>query len=193
MAFHGARLISASPLEGDWPKKSLPEVLFAGKSNVGKSSLINALCDSGKLAYVGKKPGRTRTLNFYETEERIRLVDAPGYGYAQRDRKRLNEFSGMMEAYFRRESCRAALVLLDARRELCEEDRQMKELADHYGLKLLLVLTKTDQLSAQQRKTLPARRAEEYGVRDAQVIWTSSVTKQGIEGLYQRILSLCRR
>ena len=192
MPFKNPRVVATSPDPAYWPAEDRPEFLFAGKSNVGKSSLINALCGTKKLAYVGQTPGKTRMLNFYEVNEGIRLVDAPGYGYQKTDPKRNIDFGTLMERYFdlRSELCHGILLLMDCRRDVSEDDFLMKQLADEYEIPLLVILTKTDKLNTTEKNRRPKQVADELGITPSNVLITSSQKKDGVEQVLKRILAL---
>ncbi|MBQ1505412.1 MAG: YihA family ribosome biogenesis GTP-binding protein [Erysipelotrichales bacterium] len=192
MPFKNPRVVATSPDPAYWPAEDCPEFLFAGKSNVGKSSLINALCGTKKLAYVGQTPGKTRMLNFYEVNEGIRLVDAPGYGYQKTDPKRNIDFGTLMERYFdlRSDLCRGILLLMDCRRDVSEDDFLMKQLADEYEIPLLVILTKTDKLNTTEKNRRPKQVADVLGITPSNVLITSSQKKDGVEQVLKRILAL---
>lgn len=192
MPFKNPRVVATSPDPAYWPAADLPEFLFAGKSNVGKSSLINALCGTKKLAYVGQTPGKTRMLNFYEVNEGIRLVDAPGYGYQKTDPKRNIDFGTLMERYFdlRSNLCKGILLLMDCRRDVSEDDRLMKQLADEFDIPLLVILTKTDKLNTTEKKRKPALVAKDLGIAESRVLLTSSAKKEGTDQVMQRMLAM---
>ena len=97
MQFQKAELVISAPDRRSWPDTHLPEIVLAGRSNVGKSSFINAMCGRKKLAYVGSTPGKTRLLNFFNLDDRYMLVDVPGYGYANISKQQLLQFGRMME------------------------------------------------------------------------------------------------
>ena len=191
MAYFDCREVITTGNSTQWPKDDQPEVLLVGRSNTGKSSLINTLTNRKNLAYVGKTPGKTRLLNFYEMTTGFRLVDSPGYGYAENDRKRLNDFSTLMEDYLDlRKNCKGILLLVDSRREMREDEDLIIELAKHYKLPFLIVLTKIDKLNLNQAKMIPAKISKQTGISAGRIILTSSATKFGIENLISRITSL---
>ncbi len=191
MAYFDCRNVITTGNSTQWPKDDQPEVLLVGRSNTGKSSLINTLTNRKNLAYVGKTPGKTRLLNFYEMTSGFRLVDSPGYGYAENDRKRLNDFSTLMEDYLaQRKNCKGILLLVDSRREMREDEGLIIELAKHYQLTFLIVLTKVDKLNLNQAKTIPEKISKQTGISAGRIVLTSSETKFGIENLIARINSL---
>ena len=155
-----------------------PEIAFAGRSNVGKSSAINALVGRKKLARISKTPGRTQTINFYELGEEARMVDLPGYGYARVARSLRAQWAELVGAYLRSRgnTLVGVVVLMDARHPLTELDAQLLEWLA--GKRLLVLLSKADKLSrADQRATLQQVRTR----LQPQVRLFSSVTRQGVE------------
>jgi GTP-binding protein len=171
-----------------------PEVAFAGRSNVGKSSLINVLTGHHALARASGQPGRTRQLNFFDLGGRLMLVDMPGYGYAQASREIKSDWQGLMFTYLRaRPELRRVMLLLDARIELKEADRAVMGLLDRAAVTFQLVLTKTDGV-----KPLPLTRkreeadalARKHPAAYPQVIATSSETGAGIPELRAAIAEL---
>ena len=124
--FKNTRFIKSLPSIKLKEDDKLKEVLFVGRSNVGKSSLLNCLCDNKNLAFVSSKPGHTKLLNFYNVDQKFYLVDAPGYGYSKSNISEINLFSEMMEDYFSNTFNLALVVfLLDSRRKLNEDDLQL--------------------------------------------------------------------
>ena len=127
------------------------EVIFCGRSNAGKSSLINKLCGQNKLARVSSTPGKTTTINFFTCEGDILLVDLPGYGFARRSGTELLRWSSLMEAYFSGgRNIVLALILLDSRHEPSEDDLDMIDYFNRFGIEYWAVLTKTDKLNKTQ-------------------------------------------
>ena len=148
-----ARLIISAALPSQFPETDGYEIVMAGKSNVGKSTLINAITNRKRLAYVGQRPGKTRLVNFYYINEDLILVDVPGYGFANRSRIEQENYAVLMEAYFtERTQKRAMILVLDARRELSEDDEMMLNLAKDLKLPCIVVLSKTDKLSFSKMK-----------------------------------------
>jgi GTP-binding protein len=164
-----------------------PEVAFAGRSNVGKSSLLNALTGRNALARVSVTPGRTRQLNFFDLGERLTLVDMPGYGYARAGKAVKQDWQGMMFEYLRgRPTLRRVMLLLDARIELKEADTAVMDLLDRAAVTFQLVLTKADGVkpAALERKLAEVRAlARRHPAAHPEVVVTSSETGQGIAEL----------
>jgi GTP-binding protein len=169
------------------PPAAGAEVAFAGRSNVGKSSLLNALTGHHALARVSVTPGRTRQLNFFDLGGRLTLVDMPGYGYARAGRAVKQDWQGLMFDYLRgRPTLRRVMLLLDARIELKEADTAVMELLDRAAVTFQLVLTKADGVKpdALARKLAEVNAlARRNPAAHPDVVVTSSETGQGIEAL----------
>ncbi len=168
-----------------------PEVVFSGKSNVGKSSMINRLIGRKSLARVSSAPGKTASINFYDCGF-FRLVDLPGYGYAKVSRQDKEHWSELVNGFFREKRNIALVVqLIDARREPSEGDEQMLEYITHSRLPFIVAYTKTDKLKNTQ---LEKRRNEaplELGICGAKAVFTSAENSMGIDELKQEILNAC--
>jgi len=176
--FQNAVFLRAAARPADLPPPGPPEIAFAGRSNVGKSSAINALAGRKGLARVSKTPGRTQTVNFYGVEELARLVDLPGYGYARVPREMRAQWRSLVGAYLQSaRSLVALVVLMDARHPLMPLDLELVEWLAHAPQ--IVVLTKADKLSRQAQAS--ALRDVRSRVRKAPVILFSSVTRQGVE------------
>lgn len=149
--------IVASDLEqiavrpSQYPPEDLVEIAFAGRSNVGKSSLLNLITGRKKLAYVSGSPGKTRTINFYRINDDFRIVDLPGYGYARVSKKVSEGWGEMMENYLEsRPNLLTVVQLVDIRHEPSRQDVTMHEYLEHYGLAHIVVATKADKVSRNQ-------------------------------------------
>ncbi len=179
--FHGAQRLDQLPPIG------LPEVAFAGRSNVGKSSLLNALTRRNALARVSATPGRTKQLNFFNLADRLTLVDMPGYGYAQAAKSVKEDWQGLMFAYLRgRPSLKRVFLLLDARIEVKASDEAVMELFDRAAILFQIVLTKADQVkpAVLARKLAEAAAlARKHPAALHLVLATSSETGAGIPEL----------
>ena len=178
------------------PRPVLPEVAFAGRSNVGKSSLLNALTGRRALARVSITPGRTRQLNFFELGGRLALVDMPGYGYAKAGKALLADWQGLMFDYLRgRPGLVRVLLLLDARIEIKASDLQVMDLLDRAAVTFQIVLTKIDALgpTALARKLEEVRHlARAHPAAHPEVMPTSSETGAGIAELRAALAALAR-
>ncbi len=138
--------VAAQPKQ--YPTPDIPEVAFAGRSNVGKSSLLNLLTNRKSLARVSGNPGKTRTINFYRINDTFRIVDLPGYGYAKVSKSESESWGKMMETYLEgRENLVKVVQLVDIRHEPSAQDKQMYEYLRYYGLDGIVVATKADKIS----------------------------------------------
>jgi len=177
---------------GGWrPDTALPEVAFAGRSNVGKSSLINALVRRKALARVSKTPGRTREIHFFGINDAFTLVDLPGYGYAKISKERQAEWRPLIEGYLRgAPALRGVVQLLDVRRDPTDDDLQMFDLLADIGLPTLVCVTKVDKLSKGAAAKAVESLALRLGLDPAQMIAFSSVTGAGRDELAEAVMSL---
>ena len=176
------------------PPPSGPEVAFAGRSNVGKSSLLNALTGRNALARTSNQPGRTRQLNFFDLGGRLTLVDMPGYGYAQAARDVKEDWQGLMFEYLRgRPTLRRIALLLDARIEVKETDRQVMDLLDKAAVTFQIVLTKIDSVKPQAlaaKQAEAAALARKHPAAYPEIVSTSSETGAGIDVLRAALAEL---
>ena len=176
------------------PDPSVPEVAFAGRSNVGKSSLLNRLANRTGLARTSNTPGRTQELNFFEVGEpvRFRLVDMPGYGFAKAPRDVAKKWRQLVNDYLRgRAVLKRTLVLVDSRHGLKEIDRELMTMLDGAAVGYNLVLTKADKVKASELAEVEARTAAEARAHPAahpQIIVTSSETGLGIDRLRRAVV-----
>ena len=180
----------ASP-NGWRPETTLPEVAFAGRSNVGKSSLINSLLRRSKAARVSNTPGRTREINFFKVNDQFVLVDLPGYGYARISKDRKAEWKPMIEGYLRNSpNLRGIVQLLDVRHDPTKDDIQMLDFLATVGVPTMVVMTKTDKLSKAQAAERIATISASLGLESDQVIPFSSVTGAGRDDLAESVVAL---
>lgn len=148
------RFLKSAFHEDHYPPPDKPEVAFAGRSNVGKSSLINVLVARKKLARTSSKPGRTQAINFFDLDSRLYLVDLPGYGFARVPLEVKKSWGSMVETYLRkRPNLRAVVVILDIRRDPSTGDMDLLNWLKRYGIDSILILTKADKLSRNQSLT----------------------------------------
>jgi len=181
----------------DWlPKVTLPEVAFAGRSNVGKSSLINALTGRKKLARTSNTPGRTQQLNFFNVGDIFHLVDMPGYGYAKVSKSKIKNWTKVLENYLKgRVSLRLALVLVDSRHGLKDTDTEMMDLLNKAAVPYRVILTKCDKAKKDELgKTIDAieRALKKNPAAYPSPHVTSSDKKIGLDDLRQIILDACQ-
>ena len=177
---------------GGWrPEAGLPEIAFAGRSNVGKSSLLNRLVHRKKFARVSNTPGRTREINFFKVNDRFVLVDLPGYGYARISKERRAEWKPLIESYLRgSQELRGIVQLLDVRHEPTADDRRMLDFLGELGIPAVVVLTKIDKLAPPQRASRIAELASELSLDDDQLIPFSAVTGDGRNDLAEAVEAL---
>ena len=173
------------------PESSLPEVAFAGRSNVGKSSLLNALVRRKSFARVSRTPGRTREINFFRINNSFVLVDFPGYGYARISKEKKAEWRPMIESYLRRTTqLRGIVLLLDIRREPSEDDRAMLDFLAELEVPTIVALTKSDKLSKAAAHERTSGIARSLALEGDQVIQFSAHTGEGRVELLEAITDL---
>ena len=171
----------------------LPEIAFIGRSNVGKSSLINSLVNC-KIAITSKTPGRTRQLNFFELGKRLSIVDMPGYGYAKVGKKQVANWEKLSYQYFAsRINLKRVFVLIDARRNIGEKDKEIINIFDSLAVSYQLVLTKTDQLKPQQLEAVIQKlenESKKFPALHPTILATSSINKKGVLELRKAIVEI---
>jgi GTP-binding protein len=183
-AFSKVEFLVSAGLTGGLPPEDLPELAFAGRSNVGKSSAINALTRRKRLAFVSKTPGRTQTINFFGLGSRGRLVDLPGYGYARVPQAVRAEWDQLVGGYLgSRQGLAGVVVLMDARHPFTSHDEYLLEWLRPVAQRLLVLLSKSDKLSRQERmKVLQKTRARlAGGAHNAEARLFSSLSGEGVE------------
>lgn len=174
------------------PDNDKPEIAFAGKSNVGKSSLINSLMNRKSLARISSQPGKTQTINFYNINDAMYLTDLPGYGYAKVSQKEKEKWGKMIENYLHTShNLKAVFLLIDIRHDPSANDRQMYEWILHNGYEPIIIATKLDKLKRSQvQKNLKAIREGLQLKKGTTVIPYSAETKQGRDEIWELIESL---
>jgi GTP-binding protein len=187
--------LGAAATAGGWrPEPTLPEIAFAGRSNVGKSSVINRLINRKKFARVSNTPGRTREINFFRVNNDFVLVDLPGYGYAKISKEARAAWQPLIEGYLRGSpKLRGIIQLLDARHDPTRDDLQMLEFLAELGVPTIVVATKTDKLPRARVGERVRELAAQAGVDEEQVIPFSAVTGAGRVELAEAILELVAR
>ncbi|MDX2238412.1 MAG: ribosome biogenesis GTP-binding protein YihA/YsxC [Hyphomonadaceae bacterium] len=202
-ALEAGRLLFAGPIAfergvaklADLPPGDVPEVAFAGRSNVGKSSLINALTNRRALARASAEPGRTRELNYFRIGETLRLVDLPGYGYARAPKTEIARWTALMRDFLRgRAELKRVFLLVDARHGLKESDLEIAASLDAAAVNHQIVLTKADKISGPALAARIAETAAALARRPAahpEVLATSAETGAGIPALRAVIATLC--
>lgn len=192
MIIKKAELETVAVKKSQYPEDNVPEIAFAGRSNVGKSSLLNLLTNRKSLARVSGVPGKTRTINFYRINDAFRIVDLPGYGYAKISKSISENWGDMMEEYFQnRQGLKKVVQLVDIRHAPSAQDVQMYEYLRHYGLDGLLVATKADKVSRNemQKCMKTIRQTLKLGPEDL-VIPVSALKRQGHDNLLDEIEKL---
>lgn len=185
MRIKKARFLTSMKKTRDYPKLDLPEIAVCGKSNVGKSSLINLLTNNSKLAKVSGSPGKTRLVNFFVINEEFLLVDLPGYGYAKVSKTEKNSWPAMMEGFFNtsKNLC-AFLILVDIRHAPNEDDKLMLKWAAHFGLHVVIVATKADKIAKTKRYARLKELKKQVGSGiDYPIIAVSTLKKIGVQEL----------
>lgn len=173
------------------PQSKAPEVSFVGRSNVGKSSLINKLFNRKSLAKVSGKPGKTANINFFEADG-IHFVDLPGYGFAQRSQAEKQRWADLIDAYFTSErSHNLVVALVDIRLDAQALDLQMIDYLKGAGLPFIIALTKADKLSRQKQQAQLRKLAAAFGVDEMACVVTSAQTGLGIDTLKRFIEQAC--
>jgi GTP-binding protein len=180
----------ASPT-GWRPPPDLPEVAFAGRSNVGKSSLLNQLVHRKKMARVSNTPGRTREINFFKVNDTFMLVDLPGYGYAKASKEQRAGWRPLIEGYLRSSpELRGIVQLLDARHDPTRDDVQMLDFLAELEIPTVVALTKMDKLAARERDARVSELSALVGLDSEQIVPFSAVTGAGRNELAEAILGL---
>lgn len=171
--------------EDQYPKDELPELAMAGRSNVGKSSLINTFVNRKNLARTSSQPGKTQTLNFYRVNDEFYLVDVPGYGYARVSQKKRQEFGEMIQDYLEtRANLEGILILVDGRHEPTKDDIAMYQYAQYLNIPILVVATKIDKVKRNQRNKSIAGIKKAINLRPEDELLTfSSVDKTNLDKL----------
>ena len=190
--FSNASFVKSAPSLKEAPQGLFPEVLLVGKSNVGKSSLINALCNKKALAFTSSKPGHTRLLNYYNIDDKLYLVDAPGYGFAKGGFDLDKLFGEMMNDYFSNATrLKLVLILLDSRRELGENDVEIINFVREKDINHLLIFTKEDKVNQSEKAKL-LRHLSEIGISKEEATFVSTLKIRTIENLRNKISGIYR-
>ena len=181
--------LKSSFREDQYPPPDRPEIAFAGRSNVGKSSLINVLVNRKKLARTSSRPGRTQAINFFDFENSLYLVDLPGYGFARVPLEVKRSWGKMVETYLRtRQNLQAVVLILDIRRDPNDGDKNLFDWLGEYGIEAIPVLTKKDKLSRNQSLTRAKLIERELtDISPYGPIIFSAKTRDGREEIWERI------
>ncbi|MDA3868483.1 MAG: ribosome biogenesis GTP-binding protein YihA/YsxC [Gammaproteobacteria bacterium] len=187
--YRQARFLISAASPSQFPADESLEVAFAGRSNAGKSSAINTLCDNKGLAKISKTPGRTRLVNYFSLDDKRRLVDLPGYGFAKVPLAVKDEWQRLMGQYLEQKTLRGLVIIMDIRHPLKEFDLQMLDWCRHYGLPAHVLLTKADKLNrgGQQNTLLKSRKILKAEGYDASMQTFSSLKKAGLDELVHKL------
>ncbi len=191
MTIKKARFLLSQSAYGSFPQQGMQEIAMAGKSNVGKSSLINSLTRNSKLARTSSEPGKTRLINYYAINEEFLLVDLPGYGFARAPKSEQDRWARMIEGYLTgSQNLRHVFHLVDIRHAPTREDQMMTEYLRHYDIPFTVVATKADKLSkAQRSRSIPVI-CRTLVVQPWEILTYSSEDLTGREALLEKIESI---
>lgn len=183
-----AEFIKSAVKPKDFPPAELPEVAFVGRSNVGKSSLINVLANRKALVRTSSTPGRTQLINFFDINSILTLVDLPGYGYAKAPPDVRKQWGPMIETYLaKRENLKAVVLILDIRRIPSDGDLEMLRWLEMYNIPPIIVLTKCDKLSKVERARQTALIATAIKREKTMMLPFSALSRDGRDGIWQEI------
>ncbi|GAB4309833.1 MULTISPECIES: ribosome biogenesis GTP-binding protein YihA/YsxC [Pseudothermotoga] len=179
-------LVACAYSESDFPQPLFGEICFVGRSNVGKSTLLNVLFNK-KIARASKRPGKTRSINFYEVNRKYYFVDLPGYGYAEASKKERQRWALIIEKYFenRAHQIKLSILLIDCRLFLQESDKMFLEWSEYFQVPVTIVLSKVDKLNQSEL----CRKVREFEKQNLEVIPYSAITKKGIDRIIEKITS----
>lgn len=193
MLIKDCRFIISAVKSSQYPEGDLPEIAFVGRSNVGKSSLINSLLNRKKLVKVSSNPGKTRTINFFMVNGEIMFVDLPGYGYAAVSREEKMKWAPMIEDYLtKRNNLKSVVLLVDIRHKPTEDDKIMYDFIKHYKDKVIVVATKLDKISKNSlnKNLLLIEKTLKIDNNDVLIPY-SSENHKGREALWEEIIKNC--
>ncbi|MRR34134.1 YihA family ribosome biogenesis GTP-binding protein [bacterium] len=191
MDVKSTEFIKSAVFPDQYPESDLPEVAFAGRSNVGKSSLINTLVNRKSLVRTSRTPGRTRLINFFAVNSQFVLADLPGYGFASVPLAVKREWGTMIETYLaRRKNLRGVVLILDVRRVPSREDLSMHQWLKSYSIPTLLVINKCDKVSRNERARQAAVIARTLEVPGNEFVFFSALSREGKENLLERLETL---
>ncbi len=191
MIIKSAEFITSATKPSQYPPALLPEIAFAGRSNVGKSSLINTLVNRKHLVKTSRTPGRTQMINFFNINNAMVFVDLPGYGYARVPQAVRKQWGPMIETFLsKRETLKGVVVILDIRRTPKTEDLDLIHWLNHHNIARILVITKADKLSKNRQLNHQAAIIQALAIHKAEVILFSAKTRLGRDAVWNAILSL---
>ena len=191
MKIKSAKFVTSATKPAQYPPADLPEIAFAGRSNVGKSSLINTLVNRKHLVKTSSTPGRTQLINFFNINEAVGFVDLPGYGYARVPVSVRKKWGPMIETFLsQRESLKGIVVIMDVRRTPGTEELDLLHWLAHYNIACILVITKADKLSKNKQTKQVNTIIQALGVSRQEVILFSAKTSLGKDAVWEAILTL---
>ena len=191
MIIKSTEFIKSATKPAHYPEGDLPEIAFAGRSNVGKSSLVNVLVNRKNLVRTSSTPGRTQLINFFQVNTDFMLVDLPGYGYAKVPLAVKKDWRPMMETYLsKRRNLRGVVLILDIRRVPVEEDLQMLAWLRAFSIAPIIVVTKCDKLSKNERAKQSAIIMARMGLERSELNFFSALSREGKDGIWARIDAL---
>ena len=188
MASHTAQFIAGAAEPQRFPELTHPEIAFAGRSNVGKSSLLNRLVGQHKLARVSKTPGRTQQINFFLIDERLTFVDLPGYGFARVPLSVKAQWKGLVESYLTHSvKLHAVVVIVDLRRTIATDDEQLIAFLTAHAIPVIVVATKSDKLGYNDRTRRARELADELALHRVPLVVCSSSSGAGVDLVWKEI------
>lgn len=188
MIIKSTSFIKGAVYPDQYPSGDLPEIAFAGRSNVGKSSLINVLVNRKNLVRTSSTPGRTQCINFFEVNNRLMLVDLPGYGFARVPLEVKKQWGPMIQAYLSsRNSLCGVILILDVRRIPCSEDKSLLEWLERFSIPSIPVITKCDKVSKNEKARQTDMIARELGMDKSRFTYFSALSKEGKESVWGKI------
>ena len=191
MKIVSAEFVTSAVKYEQYPELKHPEIAFAGRSNVGKSSLINVLVNRKRLVKTSSTPGRTQLVNFFDINDNLTFVDLPGYGFAKAPKKVVREWGPMVERYLaERRSLKGALLLIDIRRSPREDEFNLIAWFQAHGIPFKVVLTKADKFTNNKRGSNVARIAKELDVKKNELIPFSALSRMGRDDVWTAITDL---
>lgn len=188
MLVKSSEFVTSAVKPSQYPEETFPELAFAGRSNVGKSSLINTLVNRKKLVKTSSTPGKTQLVNFFRINDELSFVDLPGYGYAKVPKSVKKNWGPMIETYLsHRKNLRAVLLLLDIRRTPGAEELSFMAWLHRYGIHCIPVITKADKLSKNKQMQHRAQIAKVLSVKSSDILLFSSKSRQGLDAVWESI------
>ena len=191
MQFTSAEFVSSFFKTGDTPNTGYPEIAFSGRSNVGKSTLINKILNRKNLAQISKTPGKTRALNYFIINNKYYFVDLPGFGFARVSKKDKLQWGKLIESYFKTSKyLKGAIHIIDSRRGLMDSDRTLIEYMGHFDINVLWVLSKADKLKRQARTELYQKTLKELDCNPQRLIFFSATDGLGVTEIRNLIMEM---